>query len=439
MQPASASLTGEATAPAMPAEPALAEPASAGPAPDPAQVARQHALNQRYWNAMLGPAGAGTERGRWWRDVDKTMYAVAASGDVFVDIAWTIAADGKRVEHRGTYELDPATGTWTAHPDGQPPRVLRVATANDGEFTVEVLPGPGAATGEAVNPPFRVGFSPTGAAVTFRVAGQVDSNFVWLPQGDVIAMFEQAVAARAAAFAQQQAAQAEAQRLAVEQILAQQRAYAAQNAQQELLDAQADYEFERERQEKAARWAQASGAAERGLADSISRLNNTVSAVEAQQAQYRAQQEAIRAQQEAAARVADAQRAREATERQYEIARQYEAQRQAQAQQAAAAAVNTNAGSGHLTVESGARPAQASPETAGIARPATTGGNASASADEPVMGFTGKTCADARAGAQRWVGSGGSFEVKSEGPGYGGTCLVQIRNWKSGPGTSSAQ
>ena len=110
------------------------------------------------------------------------------------------------------------------------------------------------------------------------------------------------------------------------------------------------------RQERAAQWAQTQGASEQALADSISRLNNTVATVEAQQAQYRAQQEAMRAQQEAATRANDVQRAREATERQDEIARQNEARRTAVAANAPA-----------LTVES--RPA-----TATTAAPTKAGG-----------------------------------------------------------------
>jgi hypothetical protein len=63
----------------------------------------------------------------------------------------------------------------------------------------------------------------------------------------------------------------------------------------------------------------------------------------------------------------------------------------------------------------------------------------SADDDAPVMGFPGPSCAAARAGAQRWVGSDGTFQVKAEIPQSNGWCLVQITNWKSGKGTASAQ
>lgn len=55
------------------------------------------------------------------------------------------------------------------------------------------------------------------------------------------------------------------------------------------------------------------------------------------------------------------------------------------------------------------------------------------------MGFPGSTCAVARAGAQRWVGSTGSFEIVSEEMRSDGTCFVLIANWRGGTGTASAQ
>jgi hypothetical protein len=126
---------------------------------------------------------------------------------------------------------------------------------------------------------------------------------------------------------------------ATNNVLQHQQAQRQRREQERRADAELDAYIAAESQQRAAQWAQTQAASEQALADSVSRLNNTVASVEAQQAQYRAQQEAMRAQQEAASRAADVQRAREATERQNEIARQYEAQRQAQQQAQAAALV----------------------------------------------------------------------------------------------------
>jgi hypothetical protein len=103
-------------------------------------------------------------------------------------------------------------------------------------------------------------------------------------------------------------------------------------------------------------------------------------------------------------------------ERQYEIARQYEAQRQA---------------------AEAARVQQAATTTAPAASsPAATTAPASG---ESVMGFSAATCAAARAAAQTWVGSGGTFQIKSEEMQAFGGCVVQIRDWNSGSGTASRQ
>jgi len=334
--------------------------APAEPAPDAAELARRHAVNQRYWTALTRPTAAGKPRGRWWRVADQMMYLASGSGDRFIDTVWVLTADGRRVELKGSYVLDPERGTWTAT-NGDKVTVARATSTAEGEFKVEVLPEAGVTPAEADKMGYHAAFGPT--TLTMRQPPQPVGTFDWLPEQEAIALFERAAADRAVAFAHERArleaeqrAAAEAQRVAAERIMEQQRMYAEQNARQELLDAQADYEFELERQEKAARWAQTSAAAEQGLADSISRLNNTVASVEAQQAQYRAQQQAMQAQQEAAARVADAQRAREATGRQYEIARQNEAARQAQVR----AAANPPA----LVVASTATPTTAAPAAA---------------------------------------------------------------------------
>ena len=70
-------------------------------------------------------------------------------------------------------------------------------------------------------------------------------------------------------------------------------------------------------------------------------------------------------------------------------------------------------------------------------RAATGAGSRPASGSgESIMGFNGKTCADARAGAQQWVGSNGTFQVKSEVMQPDGRCVVQIHNWHSSGGAS---
>ena len=58
-----------------------------------------------------------------------------------------------------------------------------------------------------------------------------------------------------------------------------------------------------------------------------------------------------------------------------------------------------------------------------------------------LVGFPGRTCADARLGAQHWVGAGGSFEVVHEKTESNGMCLVQINldRVRHGGGTASRQ
>jgi hypothetical protein len=58
-------------------------------------------------------------------------------------------------------------------------------------------------------------------------------------------------------------------------------------------------------------------------------------------------------------------------------------------------------------------------------------------AEEGVMGFNNPTCASARAAAQAWVGTDGTYEIKSETTASDGWCLLQIRNWKSSGHASS--
>jgi hypothetical protein len=99
-----------------------------------------------------------------------------------------------------------------------------------------------------------------------------------------------------------------------------------------------------------------------------------------------------------------------ATERQYEIARQFE---QEQARQAA------------LRVEEVERAAAPAP----AAEPAPVA--AASSEQGPRMGFDGRDCAEARLGAQHWVGTNGTYEVASEQTNPDGWCHVIIKNWHS--------
>lgn len=80
------------------------------------------------------------------------------------------------------------------------------------------------------------------------------------------------------------------------------------------------------------------------------------------------------------------------------------------------------------------------PTTATLpAQPAAA--NQAPSNQEHLMGFPGSDCAVARRGAQRWVGSDGSFQVAHEIRQSDGSCLVQIDldTVKHGRGTASSQ
>jgi hypothetical protein len=68
----------------------------------------------------------------------------------------------------------------------------------------------------------------------------------------------------------------------------------------------------------------------------------------------------------------------------------------------------------------------------------TARSTSSASSGEPIMGFNNRTCAEGRAAAQEWVGTGGTFQVKSEVVQPDGRCVVQIHNWNS-TGSASRQ
>ena len=321
------------------------EPAPAAAPPiDPEQLRqRNRNLRDYYERTINGPngtpgvwleltgSGSGISRSRRTEDgAEITFSFVRENGEFVVD---------QTIQH-----FDGELGRVVRYIDGEPAVAAEIVRLPGGAFRVQTLPGFGVSAEDAAGNFQDVAFiedrrESTTSKGTKRV-------YRWAPESE-------ATSAQAAIQKRQAWLEAErvaAARKAEEERLRQAAAAAAlaeqirqqEAAEQERLayEAEADAEFEAERLQRAALWQQAKAASEQGLADSISRLNNTVASVEAQQAQYRAQQEA-------ASRAADAQRAREATERQNEIARQYEAQRQAQQQaqqqaQAAALVVAAN-------------------------------------------------------------------------------------------------
>jgi hypothetical protein len=92
--------------------------------------------------------------------------------------------------------------------------------------------------------------------------------------------------------------------------------------------------------------------------------------------------------------------------------------------------------SSEATMAQARQPAAA--ERAQAAQQPATRSTASSSSGEAVMGFNGRTCAEGRAAAQDWVGTGGTFQVKSEVVQPDGRCVVQIHNWNS-TGSASRQ
>lgn len=158
---------------------------------------------------------------------------------------------------------------------------------------------------------------------------------------------------------------------------------------------------------------EANAEADAQLAQTQASYDATMDQARRQAANERAQAEG--ADDDAAQRARDLANAQEATRRQYEIAREYEAKRQAQAQAGAEAQAAAQA----------AQQQQAARTT-----------SSSSSSSESVMGFNAATCAEGRAAAQEWVGSGGTFQVKSEVVQPDGRCVVQIHDWHSSGGAS---
>ena len=218
-------------------------------------------------------------------------------------------------------------------------------------------------------------------------------------------------------------------------------------------EALADAEFEEERARKAAAWNANAKAQERALANSIDRLNNTVSRVEEQQAEATLRNREAAQEKEAADRRRQVELIDQATRRQYAEGDRLAAERgqseQQRAQAKAAEAAATELRSADRLREQAAaeraRLRQAANSTSAIpalgsgSAPAKAAGTPSAAtASGGVMQtFLGKTCADARASAQSWVGNG-SFKVVSEYTETGGTCRVGI-SYTSGTSTGIRQ
>jgi hypothetical protein len=281
------------------------------------------------WLELTG-SGSGISRSRRTEDGAEITYSV-------------VRENGELVVNQVIQHFDNALGRLVRYNDGKPWLAAEVVRLPGGVFRVQTLPDFGVTAEEAARGFYDVAFIGDRQEITYSQGTK--RVYRWAPESEATSM-QAAIQKRQAWLEVERVAAA---RKAEEERLRQAAAAAAlaeQIRQQELAEqerlayeAEADAEFEAERLQRAAQWQQSRMASEQGLANSISRLNNTVASVEAQQAQYRAQQEAMRAQQQAASRAADAQRAREATERQNEIARQYEAQRQARQQAQAAALV----------------------------------------------------------------------------------------------------
>ena len=353
----SAVAAAHASTPVAPLVDTAAQALAAAPPPiDPVQLKQQNRTHHDYYDRMInGPDGTP---GVWLELTGSgsgiSRYRRTENG-VESNFSF-IRENGEMAINQSLLHFDDEAGRIIRYIDGEPAVAARISRVPGGAFRVQTLPGFGVSEEAATSSFDDVVFaadrqeitSADGKKKAYRwapeseatsVQASIQKRQVWLEAQRVAAAQEQARKES------EQRAAAEAQRVALEQIMEQQRMYAAMNAQQELLDAQADAEFEMERQEKAARWAQTSAAAEQGLADSISRLNNTVASVEAQQARYRAQQQAAEMAAANARRQSDLEDARAATQRQYdEAARVAAQQRAAEQPPIAAAATPVSAG-----------------------------------------------------------------------------------------------
>ena len=248
-----------------------------------------------------------------------------------------------------------------------------------------------------------------------------------LSEADIAKLHQSVQKSKARTQAENQAA-AERARLAearYQEELRQRKEHAAIEAERQAAqDAQDDIAREAESAALRANFDAAREKSERELQDSIGDLQQTADRAvrEQEAARQRARDEEMARANAQAAR--DAKVARQATDRQYAIGRQLEAQNaaadQARREREAQQAAEHRAA---LTVEQRNRPA--SPTAAPTASPAP------AAPSEATMGFKAPTCAGARLAAQHFVGTQGSYEVKSETTTADGWCSLVIRNWKS--------
>lgn len=333
----------------------------------PTALARQNRANRAFYEQFAnGPTGTPGV----WLELTSSQSAIARyrrSGDLGYETDFSyIRENGELNAYAPSlYRLDESMGTVVQYMDGEARSVMQITDEGAGAFRTETLPALGVSADDAAKSAYRVIFSGDTYEAT-SASGRV-SAFRWVPEieakaaQDAIAARQQGLEAKRVAEARQAAAN-EAQRVAVEQIMAQQRQYAAMNAEQERLDAEADAEFEAERQQRAAQWEQAKAASEQGLAASIARLDGTVASIEAQQAQYRAQQQAAQMAAAGAERQREIENARVATQRQYEEAERFAAQQRAAAQQASQQQAIVSAGQGAAGQDNASRvPASARP------------------------------------------------------------------------------
>ncbi|WP_157615752.1 hypothetical protein [Rhizobacter sp. Root404] len=243
----------------------------------------------------------------------------------------------------------------------------------------------------------------------------------------------------------------------------QRRQYQAQAARAAQEDARAEAEEEADRSRRAAKLNASRAASERALAQSMARLNDTANRVQAQQAQQVERQREQAEVQQRTERQRQVKLINQATQRQDEeaarLARQRQQSEQARADAQAAERAQTQrrhdeqsrqqmaaeparqqekpqrlqASTGSLTFDEKSR----SP-TLPAAVPATMPNVVPPSSPtRATRMFLGKSCADARAGAQTWVGKNGTFSTdREEANGYDGFCRLWIYGWS---GSSGAQ
>lgn len=388
-----------------------AEPATASAAGAKSTLAEQNRVNheflERYANGPTGNPGA-------WYGSKGSVTQIGRSEDSYQVTTTVIRRDGQLGRMLRTYRLDKARAA-VIYTVGAKSFLVRFSRKGANSYVMRTLPGLDA-TPESLSK-FEYTFVFDGSRIEQLSAATNDSTTVeWLDVSDALA--------RQAERVRNVLAEIEAKRQADynAQLAAAQAQYvnpldfnvamANENAR---LQQEMEYEQEEaERQARAAQWKADKQRLEQELEESLDRFRESTANREAVSRQLNAQQQSY----PGAHSAAEVESARQATERQNEIARQYEARRQAEAQAQAQAQATA--------------PPSATATAGSTARNTPSGG---------LMGFPGPTCEFARANAQRWVGSGGSFEVANEVIEASGSCLVQIKldSVRRGSGTASGQ